>query len=172
MADLLLDARGITVCFGGLTAVDGVDATFHSGELVGIIGPNGAGKTTLLKALAGLIGRQGDVTLNGETLPPGDPSGTVKRGLALVAEGRQLFPQMTVTENLELGGWLISKAERAARLEQAFKDFPKLRERSRRKALAVADRGYVLERGSLVAEGPAAELARSDIIRQAYLGQA
>lgn len=202
-----------------------------------ILGPNGAGKTTLLKALAGLIGRQGEVTLNGEVLPPGEPSGTVKRGLALVAEGRQLFPQMSVAENLELGGWLISKAERATRLEQAFKDFPKLRERFRqlagtmsggeqqmvavarammsgprllmldepslglapkmvdellsiarriadagttvlmveqnvRKALAVADRGYVLERGTLVAQGPAADLARSDIIRQAYLGQA
>lgn len=201
-----------------------------------ILGPNGAGKTTLLKALAGLIHREGEVTLNGECLPPGDASGTVKRGLALVAEGRQLFPQMSVTENLELGGWLISKGERACRLEQAFNDFPKLRERSKqlagtmsggeqqmvavarammsgprllmldepslglaprmvdellaiarriadagttvlmveqnvRKALAVADRGYVLERGLLVAEGPAAELARTDIIRQAYLGQ-
>jgi branched-chain amino acid transport system ATP-binding protein len=155
--------------------------------------------------------------------------------MALVPEGRQLFAQMTVTENLELGGWLVTKAERARRLEQAFADFPKLRERAHqlagtmsggeqqmvavarammsgprllmldepslglapkmvaellgmarriadagttvlmveqnvKKALAVADRGYVLERGMLVASGPATLLARSTVIREAYLG--
>lgn len=199
-----------------------------------ILGPNGAGKTTLLKALSGLIARGGEVLLDGEALPE-QTSAIVRRGMALVAEGRQLFAQMTVTENLELGGWLVNRAERARRLELAFNDFPKLRERSQqlagtmsggeqqmvavarammsaprllmldepslglapkmvdellimirriadagttvlmveqsvKKALAVADRGYVLERGVLVASGPAKLLARSTVIREAYLG--
>ena len=85
-----------------------------------ILGPNGAGKTTLLKALAGLIPRRGIVTLDGEDLPAKTHE-IVRAGIALVAEGRQLFPQMTVTENLELGGWLVPKAERARRLEAGLR---------------------------------------------------
>ena len=201
-----------------------------------ILGPNGAGKTTLLKAIAGLIPRTGTVLLDDTELQAdAKASEIVQQGLSLVPEGRQLFPQMTVTENLELGGWLIDKAERAKRLQQAFADFPKLQQRAQqlagtmsggeqqmvavarammsaprllmldepslglapkmvdellaivrriadhgttvlmveqnvRKALAMADRGYVLERGSLVASGPAWLLARSTVIRQAYLG--
>ena len=100
-----------------------------------ILGPNGAGKTTLLKAVAGLIPRGGTLTLNGEEIPAdAKASAIVQRGLALVPEGRQLFAQMTVEENLELGGWLQAPAERAARLKQAFQDFPKLAERARQLA--------------------------------------
>ena len=201
-----------------------------------ILGPNGAGKTTLLRALTAQIPRTGSVTLNGDDLPEKIDE-IVRRGVALVAEGRQLFPQMTVRENLELGGWLLDKARRADRLEQVLADFPKLRERASqlagtmsggeqqmvaiarammgsprllmldepslglaprmvdellsiarriadagttvlmveqnvRKALAVADRGYVLERGVLVAKGPARLLERSSVVREAYLGAA
>ncbi len=202
-----------------------------------ILGPNGAGKTTLLKAIAGLIPRGGTMRLDGKEIErDARTSVIVQKGIVLVPEGRQLFPQMTVTENLELGGWLVGAAERAARLQQAFSDFPKLAERAQqlagtmsggeqqmvavarammsaprllmldepslglapkmvaellaiarriadagttvlmveqnvRKALAVADRGYVLERGRLVASGPASLLARSTVIRQAYLGK-
>ncbi len=228
-----LAVRGLSAGYGPFLVLRDLAMEVRPGLTV-ILGPNGAGKTTLLKALAGLIPRQGEVLLNGETLP-GRTHEIVQRGVALVAEGRQLFAQMTVTENLELGGWLVPKAERAQRLEQAFDDFPKLRERARqlagtmsggeqqmvavarammsaprllmldepslglapkmvaellgmarriadagttvlmveqnvKKALAVADRGYVLERGALVASGPAALLARSTVIREAYLG--
>jgi len=203
-----------------------------------ILGPNGAGKTTLLKAINGLIPRGGTLRLDAETISnTAKTSELVQRGLVLVPEGRQLFPQMTVAENLELGGWLVNPADRAERMAQAFRDFPKLSERAQqlagtmsggeqqmvavarammsaprllmldepslglaprmvdellaitrriadagttvlmveqnvRKALAVADRGYVLERGRLVASGPARLLARSSVIRQAYLGAA
>jgi acyl-CoA reductase-like NAD-dependent aldehyde dehydrogenase/ABC-type branched-subunit amino acid transport system ATPase component len=202
-----------------------------------ILGPNGAGKTTLLKAIAGLIPRGGTLKLDGDEIDrEAKTSEIVQRGISLVPEGRQLFPQMTVAENLELGGWLVPPDERARRLEQAFADFPKLRQRATqlagtmsggeqqmvavaralmsaprllmldepslglapkmvdellaiarriadagttvlmveqnvRKALAVADRGYVLERGRLVASGPAFLLARSSVIRHAYLGK-
>ena len=79
-----------------------------------ILGPNGAGKTTLLKAIAGLIPRGGTVLLDGEEILQDEDLGNRQgRRHRLVAEGRQLFPQMTVTENLELGGWLASKARPA-----------------------------------------------------------
>lgn len=230
-----LKIMGLSAGYGPMLVLRNLTLEVKPGLTV-ILGPNGAGKTTLLRALNGLIPRDGDVLLDGDDLPEKTHE-TVKAGVALVPEGRQLFPQMTVTENLELGGWLVGKAERARRLEQAFNDFPKLRERAQqlagtmsggeqqmvavarammsaprllmldepslglaprmvdellaitrriadsgttvlmveqnvKKALAVADRGYVLERGTLVASGPAALLARSTVIREAYLGAA
>jgi len=126
MADLKIE--GLTTGYGAFSVLRDVKLHIKPGLTV-ILGPNGAGKTTLLKSLAGLLPRVGQVQFDGSDLPPEQPAENVKRGLALVAEGRQLFPQMTVAENLELGGWLLAPAERAKRLAQAFEDFPKLRER-------------------------------------------
>ena len=220
-----LEVKGLSAGYAGFLVLRDLRLEARPGLTV-ILGPNGAGKTTLLKALAGLIPKAGLVTLNGEQLPDATHR-LVRAGVALVAEGRQLFGQMTVSENLELGGWIASKAERAQRIEQAFRLFPKLRERAQqlagtmsggeqqmvavaralvgaprlapkmvdellaaarriadggttvlmveqnvRKALAVADRGYVMERGALVASGSARLLARSSVVRQAYLGAA
>ena len=230
-----LELRGLSAGYGQFLVLRELSLEARPGVTV-ILGPNGAGKSTLLKAIAGLVARRGQVLLDGETIPArARASEIVERGLAMVAEGRQLFPQMTVRENLELGGWLSTPAERAMRIEQAFRDFPQLRERALqlagtmsggeqqmvavarammsaprllmldepslglaprmvdellaiarriadqgttvlmveqnvRKSLAVADRGYVLERGKLVASGPAGLLARSTVIRSAYLG--
>ncbi len=232
-----LKVEGLAAGYGGFMVLRDLTLDVRPGLTV-ILGPNGAGKTTLLKAIAGLIPRTGRVRLDGEEVAAdAKTSAIVQRGITLVAEGRQLFPQMTVAENLELGGWLVPPAERARRLQRAFEDFPKLAERAKqlagtmsggeqqmvavarammsaprllmldepslglapkmvdellaiarrivdagttvlmveqnvRKALAVADRGYVLERGCLVASGPAFLLARSSVIRQAYLGKA
>ncbi|HCY14772.1 MAG: ABC transporter ATP-binding protein [Curvibacter sp. GWA2_64_110] len=228
-----LQVRGLSAGYGPFLVLRDLRFEVKPGLTV-ILGPNGAGKTTLLKALMGLIPRQGMVLLDGEDLPEKTHE-IVRDGVTLVAEGRQLFPQMSVLENLELGGWLIGRTERAHRMEQVLNDFPKLRERihqlagtmsggeqqmvavarammsaprllmldepslglapkmvdellamARRiadngttvlmveqnvkKALAVADRGYVLERGTLVASGPARLLQRSNVIREAYLG--
>ncbi len=127
-----LQVKGLSAGYGAFLVLRDLTLEIKPGLTV-ILGPNGAGKTTLLKALAGLIARQGEVLLNGEDLPL-KINEIVQRGVALVAEGRQLFPQMSVTENLELGGWLVPKAERVRRLEQAFNDFPKLRERAREDA--------------------------------------
>ena len=230
-----LQVQGLSAGYGAFLVLRELHLEARPGLTV-ILGPNGAGKTTLLKALAGLIPRQGKVLLDGDELPV-QSHRIVKAGLSLVPEGRQLFAQMTVLENLELGGWLTAKAERGRRIEQAFVDFPKLRERAQqlagtmsggeqqmvavarammsaprllmldepslglaprlvdellamvrriadagttvlmveqniKKALAVADRGYVIERGALVASGAARLLARSSVIREAYLGAA
>ncbi len=231
-----LKIEGLSAGYGAFLVLRDLVLEARPGLTV-ILGPNGAGKTTLLKAINGLIPRQGRLRLDGETIPrDARTSELVRRGLVLVPEGRQLFPQMTVRENLELGGWLVDRAQRERRLAQAFEDFPKLAQRAGqlagtmsggeqqmvavarammgaprllmldepslglaprmvdellaiarriadqgvtvlmveqnvRKALAVADRGYVLERGRLVASGPATLLARSTVVREAYLGK-
>ncbi|WP_398501661.1 ATP-binding cassette domain-containing protein, partial [Variovorax sp.] len=128
-----LAVRGLRAGYHGFEVVQGLDLEAQPGVTV-VLGPNGAGKTTLLKALAGLLPRRGEALLDGVVLPAGDATACVRRGMALVAEGRQLFAQMTVTENLELGGWLVPAALRAERLARAFDDFPRLRERARQLA--------------------------------------
>jgi len=123
-----LSVRGLCAGYGGIRVLENIDLEAPAGELTAIVGPNGAGKTTLLKALSGLIPREGEVLFEGKPLPA-RPSAIVSRGLAQVPEGRQLFAQMSVAENLELGGYLLGKGERAARLDRAYAFFPKLAER-------------------------------------------
>jgi branched-chain amino acid transport system ATP-binding protein len=129
-AQLKID--GLSAGYGPMLVLRALTLEVKPGLTV-ILGPNGAGKTTLLRALNGLIPRSGDVLLDGEELPEKTHE-IVRSGMALVPEGRQLFPQMTVAENLELGGWLVGRQERAVRLERAFADFPRLRERAQQLA--------------------------------------
>jgi branched-chain amino acid transport system ATP-binding protein len=124
-----LTIRGLAAGYGGFRVLDGLDLDLTPQRITAIVGPNGAGKSTLLKALAGLLPHEGTVRLDGRALPPGAAAAAVRAGLLLVAEGRHLFPQMTVLENLQLGGWLLARAERAARLEWALSLFPRLVER-------------------------------------------
>ncbi len=107
-----LKVRGLSAGYGAFLVLRDIHLEAEPGLTV-ILGPNGAGKSTLLKALAGLIPRRGVVTLDGDHLPDKTHE-IVQAGVALVAEGRRLFPQMSVRENLELGGWLVPKAERSA----------------------------------------------------------
>jgi branched-chain amino acid transport system ATP-binding protein len=115
--------------YGGIRILDGLDLDLPAGRITAIVGPNGAGKSTLLKALAGLLPREGRAALDGRVLPAGSASAAVRAGLIMVAEGRHLFPRMTVLENLQLGGWLLPAAERAARVNRALSLFPRLGER-------------------------------------------
>jgi branched-chain amino acid transport system ATP-binding protein len=128
-----LSVRGLTAGYGNIRVLDGVDIDVLRGRLTTLVGPNGGGKTTLLKALSGLIPRTGDVTLDGVVLP-GSPAAAVGRGLGHVPEGRQLFPDMTVHENLELGAWGQPRRERARRLDEVIGLFPRLQERRRQLA--------------------------------------
>jgi benzaldehyde dehydrogenase (NAD) len=123
-----LSIKGLSAGYGPIRVLQGMDLEAPAGEITVVVGPNGAGKTTLLRAVSGLIPREGEVVFEGEALPA-QPAIIVRRGLAQVAEGRQLFPQMTVRENLELGGYLLPRGERAARLERVFEFFPKLAQR-------------------------------------------
>jgi len=231
-----LTITGLSAGYSGFCVLDTLDLQVVAGRITAIVGSNGAGKSTLLKALAGLLPRDGRAALDGEVLPPSSATAAVRAGLILVAEGRHLFPAMTVVENLELGGWLLPRPERATRVERALALFPRLGERRRQlagsmsggeqqmvalaralvgrprllmldepslglaprlvdevmalvrtirdegvtillveqnvaKALAIADDAHVLERGRLVASGPAAALLRSSLVRTAYLGR-
>ena len=127
-----LRVRGLTAGYGPITVLRQLSFDIEPGLTV-ILGPNGAGKTTLLRALNGLIPFAGEVLFDGDDLPEKTHE-IVQSGIALVAEGRQLFPQMTVLENLELGGWLVPKALRPSRVQQVMNDFPKLRERANQMA--------------------------------------
>jgi len=128
----LLRVDGIEVGYGDLTAVTDVSLEVRDGEAVALIGANGAGKTTTLRAVSGLLPlRRGRIEFEGRRLDGLSPSQIVARGLAHVPEGRQLFPTMTVLENLELGA--RTPAARAAlrdTLERVFELFPRLRERA------------------------------------------
>src|SRR5262249_56629883 len=110
------------------------DLDLAAGRITAIVGSNGSGKSTLLRALAGLLPRGGRAALDGRELPAGSATAAVRAGLILVAEGRHLFPAMTVLENLELGGWLLPGPERATRVERALALFPRLGERRRQLA--------------------------------------
>jgi benzaldehyde dehydrogenase (NAD) len=120
--------RNLSAGYGPMRVLENVELEAPRGELTVIVGPNGAGKSTLLRAISGLIPREGEVLFDGEPLPA-RASAIVSRGLAQVPEGRQLFAQMGVLENLELGGYLVPRGERAQRLERVLELFPRLAER-------------------------------------------
>jgi branched-chain amino acid transport system ATP-binding protein len=132
----LLRLEGLEVGYGALTAVREVSLEVRVGEVVALIGANGAGKTTTLKAITGLLPlRRGAITLEGERLDGLSPARVVARGIAHVPEGRQLFPTMTVRENLELGAaGAAARARRDDTLDRVFALFPRLAERARQLA--------------------------------------
>jgi branched-chain amino acid transport system ATP-binding protein len=128
----LLRLDGLEVGYGALTAVRDVSLEVATGEVVALIGANGAGKTTTLKAITGLLPlRRGRMALDGERLDGLSPARVVGRGIAHVPEGRQLFPTMTVRENLELGAVRgEERRRRAETLAWVLRLFPRLAERA------------------------------------------
>ena len=127
----LLRIDGIEVGYGDLTAVRDVSLEVPEGEVVALIGANGAGKTTTLRALSGLLPlRRGRIELDGQRLDGLGSAQVAARGIAHVPEGRQLFPTMTVRENLELGARTrAARRARARTLDRVFELFPRLLER-------------------------------------------
>jgi branched-chain amino acid transport system ATP-binding protein len=124
----LLRLSSVEAGYRDLVAVRDVSLEVRAGEAVALIGANGAGKTTTLRAISGLLPlRGGRIELEGERIDGRAPSHVVARGIAHVPEGRQLFPTMTVRENLELGA--RHRAGRAAGLDEVFALFPRLRDR-------------------------------------------
>ena len=131
MSECLLRLEGLQAGYGDLIAVRDVSLEVRPGEIVALIGSNGAGKTTTLRAICGLVAvRAGRVDLDGLSIAGRSPSAIVAGGIAHVPEGRQLFPTMTVLENLELGARTpASRAGRAESLERVIALFPRLGER-------------------------------------------
>ncbi len=235
----MLEVRNIEVSYGEFLALRGVSFTVREGELVTIIGANGAGKSTILRAVMGLVKcRKGEILFQGEEITSSPSHQRARFGMSLVPEGRKIFPDLTVAENLIMGAYV--QEDRKAiqtRMEEAFTLFPVLKERQNqvgktlsggeqqmlaiaralmssprvilmdevslglmpiyveetfqviknlhqqgvtillveqnaRKALAAADRGYVLETGEIVLSDDARKLALNAQVKKAYLGGA
>ncbi len=127
---MLLQAQGITAAYGDAQALFGVDFTLDSGEVVALIGANGAGKSTFLKTVTGLLpARQGEIRFDGHDLRAMDAADIVKRGIAMVPEGRRLFPSLSVEENLQMGQ--LSRRAGPWTLERVYQMFPILKEKRR-----------------------------------------
>ncbi len=128
----MLKIEDLKVAYGKIQALWGVSIEITAGEIIALVGANGAGKTTLLKTISGLLRSQsGTIRYNEkpiENLLPGD---IVRLGLVQVPEGRKLFPEMTVLDNLLMGGYVVKPTKLQPRLEQVFKIFPKLQERQK-----------------------------------------
>jgi branched-chain amino acid transport system ATP-binding protein len=134
MSGPILALDRLSVAYAKVEAVRGVSLSMQPGSIVTVIGANGAGKTTLLNAVMGLLPSRGGITFDGTTLDGHAIEERVVMGLALVPERRELFGSMSVEDNLVLGGFRTSAAERAQSLAQVFGRFPRLLERRRQLA--------------------------------------
>ena len=237
MSAALLEVRDLALAYGDVQVLFGVSLRVDEGEIVTLLGSNGAGKTTTLRAISGLRPpRGGEIRFRGESLLAIPASKRAAMGIALVPEGRELWSQLTVRENLELGAYTRSARARAKQnLERVFSLFPRLRERhaqlagslsggeqqmcavgralmieprllmldepslglapilvdqtfqivrtlheqgltvllveqNLQKALEVAQRGYVIETGTVKLSGSSPSLLADPAIRSAYLG--
>lgn len=131
----ILSVENLNVAYGSIHAVKGVSFNVNEGEIVTLIGANGAGKSTTLNTIAGLLrGKSGSVTFMGEDLGKIPPHKIVSRGMALVPEGRRVFLQMSVQENLEMGAYTKGGVGVPADLEMVYDLFPRLKERRRQVA--------------------------------------
>lgn len=127
----MLEARKMEVSYGEFLALRGINFTVKEGELVTIIGANGAGKSTILRAVMGLVKcRKGEIFFKGENITLSPPHHRARLGISLVPEGRKIFPDLTVAENLIMGAY-VQEDRRAipSRMEEAFGLFPVLKER-------------------------------------------
>ncbi|UOM33893.1 branched-chain amino acid ABC transporter ATP-binding protein/permease [Acuticoccus sp. I52.16.1] len=167
--DLILQVADLTASYGASAVLHGVDLKVSRGELVAVLGANGAGKSTLMRALSGLhrpVG--GEIHLAGEPLQGEDADRIARRGLVLVPEGRQVFPQLDVVQNIKLGAYGRPPADLAAAVDEMLTRFPRLAERRRQPAgllsggeqqmLAIA-RGLVARPTVLLLDEPSLGLA-------------
>ena len=234
--DNTLEIRDLKVYYGVHEAVCGVNMDIRRGGITAIIGSNGAGKTSLLMTVCGNPRASGGtIHFEGEDITSLPTHHIMQRGIAISPEGRRIFPNLTVIENLQMGGFFLGKPEIEAGIEHVFKLFPRLKERAGQRAgtmsggeqqmlaigralmskprlllmdeptlglapliiaqifeiiqtirsegvtvflveqnanraLQIADRGYVLETGTLVLEDTGANLLCNDAVRKAYLG--
>ncbi|MDE2119614.1 MAG: ABC transporter ATP-binding protein [Betaproteobacteria bacterium] len=237
-SEVLLSIKGLRVAYGGIMAVKGIDMEVRSGELVSLIGANGAGKTTTLKAITGMQPMSdGDIAFAGESVRGKPAHELVRRGLAMVPEGRGTFTRMSIDENLLMGAYTRGDKQGVQDdIERVFSIFPRLKERrsqlagtmsggeqqmlamgrammcrprmllldepsmglspimvdkifevvadiarqgvtillveqNAKRALELAQRGYVLDSGTMTMGGEASKLLDDPRVRAAYLGE-
>lgn len=232
----MISIKGLSAGYGFVNVLRGISLEVGAGEIVAVLGSNGVGKTTLNNTMSGLIvPTAGEIMFEDTVISGRPPAYIVDMGLIHVPEGRKLFPNLTVKDNLELGSYRRGKANRAANLEMALDIFPRLRGRLMQSAgtlsggeqqmvaisrglmseprvllldepslglspllveqmftlikkindtglavilveqnviqsLAIADRAYVIEQGSVAISGPAAELRENTDLKKSYLG--
>ncbi|AVH34804.1 ABC transporter ATP-binding protein (plasmid) [Pseudomonas monteilii] len=189
----ILQVNDLKVSYGAIQAIKGIDLTVGEGEMVALIGANGAGKTTTLKTLAGLLKPSaGSITFDGKVHAAIKSHDLIREGLALVPEGRGIFPKLTVHENLEMGAFSRRDGKDAigADIERMYGIFPRLKERAfqlagtmsggeqqmlveqnARLALQTCQRAYVIDGGRISLEGCAKTLLHDDQVKKAYLGE-
>jgi branched-chain amino acid transport system ATP-binding protein len=127
----MLEVTGLHVAYGGIQAVRSITFHVNEGETVALIGANGAGKTTTLKAISRMVGASGDVHFCGEKIIGISPHEIIRKGIALVPEGRGVFPRLSVLENLRMGAFVRDdKAGIADDIERMYAYFPRLKERA------------------------------------------
>jgi branched-chain amino acid transport system ATP-binding protein len=168
----LLEVRGLVAGYGRVTVLRGVDLDVRSGEIVALLGSNGAGKSTLNNRVSGLIGASahasGRIVFDGADLTRAHPRDVVRAGLIQVPEGRRIFPNLSVLENLELGSYARARERRGTNLERVFAVFPRLAERRTQQAgtmsggeqqMLAIGRGLMAEPRLLVLDEPSLGLS-------------
>jgi branched-chain amino acid transport system ATP-binding protein len=132
----MLKLEALSVFYGGIHALRGIDMEVPDGKIITLIGANGAGKSTMLNSIVGLVKpASGKITWDGDDITRGDPKDIVSRGLVLIPEGRRIFPNLTVEENLILGAYARSDKDGIKKDRQwCFELFPRLRERFKQHA--------------------------------------
>ena len=130
MSDVILSIKDLKINYGGIEAVKGISFDVTHGSIVTLVGANGAGKSSTLRAISGLIKpKEGNIIFEGEDITAGDTTSIVKKGITLVPEGRRIFPDLTVYENLMVGAY-IRKGDVSEDIEWVYSLFPRLKERS------------------------------------------
>ena len=179
----MLQIIGLQVAYGGIQAVKGVDLEVHAGELVCLIGSNGAGKTSTMKAITGLLPCIGEINYLGRSIKGQGAWDLVSQGLAMVPEGRGVFTRMSIVEmsrpklllldepSMGLSPILVDKIFDVVREVRAQGVTVLLVEQNASRALAIADRAYVMESGLITLNGDAQTLRHDPAVRAAYLGE-